>query len=71
MVSRLLALTCASAVETSTNLMAEIEALRLTDRVKNGLMRMIAEDGLQPLVDRALAAAARRSEELAEAARRN
>ena len=28
--------------------MAEIEALRLTDRVKNGLIRMIAEDGLQP-----------------------
>ena len=28
--------------------MAEIEALRLTDRVKSGLIRMIAEDGLQP-----------------------
>ncbi|HEV7346470.1 MAG TPA: FadR/GntR family transcriptional regulator [Devosia sp.] len=28
--------------------MAEIQALRLTDRVKSGLARMIAEDGLKP-----------------------
>ena len=38
---------------------------------EQGLAVLDAEDGLQPLVDRALAAAARRSEELAEAARRN
>jgi pyrroline-5-carboxylate reductase len=38
---------------------------------EQGLAVLDAEHGLQPLVDRALAASARRSEELAEAARRD
>jgi pyrroline-5-carboxylate reductase len=38
---------------------------------ERGLAVLDAEDGLQPLIDRTLAAAVRRGEELAEAARRN
>ena len=38
---------------------------------EQGLAVLDAEDGLQPLIDRTLAAAVRRGEELAEAARRN
>jgi pyrroline-5-carboxylate reductase len=38
---------------------------------EQGLAVLDAPDGLQQLVDRALAAAIRRGEELAEAARRN
>ena len=38
---------------------------------EQGLAVLDAEDGLQPLIDRTLAAAVRRGEELADAARRN
>ena len=64
--------TGAYAAATSTS-MAEIARRVASPKgtTEQGLAVLDAPDGLQPLIDRTLAAAVRRGEELAEAARRN